>query len=62
MKGNDYPWAEQTRSSLENEYVNLLLQLHNYYISKRNFTSAMKVLKKARRSDARRGTRTSTQS
>ncbi|MDF2659266.1 MAG: hypothetical protein K0Q94_2057 [Paenibacillus sp.] len=47
LKGNDYLWAEQIRSSLENEYVNILLQLHNYYISKQSFTSAVKVLKKA---------------
>jgi LuxR family maltose regulon positive regulatory protein len=47
MDGNDYPWAEQARSSLENEYVSTLLQIHEHYVQERNFPAAAKLLKKA---------------
>ncbi|GFZ86906.1 hypothetical protein GCM10008018_36250 [Paenibacillus marchantiophytorum] len=47
MEGGGYLWAEQTRSRLENEYVDMLLKLQEHYMQERNFSAAENLLRKA---------------
>lgn|GEM_PF-271123 len=47
MEGNQYPWAEQARTSVENDYVDLLLRMHEHYLCERNYPFAVKILKMA---------------
>jgi two-component SAPR family response regulator len=47
LADNDYGWAVQTRVTLENEYIALLLRMNDYYGQMRLYPSAIKVLKKA---------------
>ncbi len=46
LSGHDYPWAEETRTRLESEYVKLLLQIHDRYLEERAFSAAALVLKR----------------
>lgn len=46
LQGNDYPWAEETRSRLESEYIRILLQIYEHYVQEREFSSAVNLLKK----------------
>ncbi|MDG0811292.1 BTAD domain-containing putative transcriptional regulator [Cohnella rhizosphaerae] len=42
-----YAWAEQARGRLEEEYVGMLLQIHDVYVHERDFPAAIAVLKRA---------------
>ncbi|MCI0184764.1 BTAD domain-containing putative transcriptional regulator [Sulfoacidibacillus ferrooxidans] len=47
MEGNGYAWASQTTRNLEQEYVDLLMHIQDYYASGGNFRQAVKTLTKA---------------
>ncbi|MCC2686160.1 MAG: hypothetical protein K0R75_3059 [Paenibacillaceae bacterium] len=46
LHGNDFPWAEKSRSRLENEYLHVLHQIYERYMQERDLASAASLLKK----------------
>lgn len=51
LEGHSYPWAEQMSRSVEEKYVGLLLQLHDWYLREGHFPTGAEILKKALKCD-----------
>lgn len=47
LEKNGYAWTEQRRSTLENRYLELVIELGSYYMEAELYPAAIKLLKKA---------------